>query len=411
MLGDWRPHAYVTRDFGETWRLVTDGANGVPARCPTRVLREDPEQPGLLYLGTESGLFVSVDAGTTWNAFAGPSTGMPRATVITDLRIHGGGDLVMSTMGRSFWVVDDLTPLRAWARMQAEGAVLDRPVWVQPRPAVRGRYRARVGVPAYPAPGSALHYWLPAGFEGAVELVIRRGDRTIRRFSSGKSVAKSESESAQPSMRSPDPGEMAARRARRGGLTARAGHNRFVWDLRHEGLGRGRPGPLVAPAVYGVEVRIESASGGGLVVLAGTLEVRPDPRLAGIGVTVEDLAEQEALELRVQELSRRAGRLRRRIDAQLEPDAATEDGRREELGGVRRKLVTAVGIEYPQPMLIDQIRYLAGVIGRADQRPGNDAFVRADELEAALEALEGSVGAGGRSDDREDEGRRSEGGG
>jgi hypothetical protein len=93
---DFRPYVFITDDYGERWRLVTDGRNGIPADHPVRVVREDPDRPGLLYAGTEFGMFVSFDDGARWQTL---QQNLPH-TPITDLR-------------RSFWILDDVTPLHA----------------------------------------------------------------------------------------------------------------------------------------------------------------------------------------------------------------------------------------------------------------------------------------------------------
>jgi hypothetical protein len=107
LLDDWRPYIYQTDNYGESWSLLSDSLNGIPADHPTRVVREDPQREGLLFAGTEFGMHVSFDNGLHWQAL---QLNLP-ATPITDIRLHGQ-DLVLSTMGRSFWILDDVTPLR-----------------------------------------------------------------------------------------------------------------------------------------------------------------------------------------------------------------------------------------------------------------------------------------------------------
>jgi photosystem II stability/assembly factor-like uncharacterized protein len=106
-LNDFKPYLYMTNDFGEHWTLLTDGANGIPADQPMHVVREDPEQEGLLYAGTLEGAYISFDQGKHWQSL---QQNLP-ATPVTDLKIHHG-DLLASTMGRSFWIMDNVAPLR-----------------------------------------------------------------------------------------------------------------------------------------------------------------------------------------------------------------------------------------------------------------------------------------------------------
>src|SRR5205814_115915 len=124
---DFAPYLYRTPDFGATWTAIV---SGIGADDFTRVVREDPARPGLLYAGTETGVYVSVDAGETWQVFQGNLPIVP----IHDLAVKDG-DLVAATHGRSFWIRDDLTPLHEW-----DADVVRRSVHLfRPRRAVRLR--------------------------------------------------------------------------------------------------------------------------------------------------------------------------------------------------------------------------------------------------------------------------------
>jgi photosystem II stability/assembly factor-like uncharacterized protein len=114
MLDDYHPYIYRTDDFGKTWTLLTYANNGIPADQPVRVVREDPVRKGLLYAGTEYGVFVSLDNGTHWQSL---QLNLP-AVSVTDIQIHDS-DLVLSTNGRSFWILDDISPLRQIAVQSA----------------------------------------------------------------------------------------------------------------------------------------------------------------------------------------------------------------------------------------------------------------------------------------------------
>ena len=138
---DLKPYIYRTDDYGATWTKVTDGTNGIPVDHPTRVVREDPERAGLLYAGTEFGVFVSFDNGSRWQPL---QQNLP-ATPVTDIRVQRG-DLVIATMGRSFWIMDDIAPLRQMAAAGSQLTLL--------RPSSRIRYRraggGRGAAPQYP---------------------------------------------------------------------------------------------------------------------------------------------------------------------------------------------------------------------------------------------------------------------
>jgi photosystem II stability/assembly factor-like uncharacterized protein len=355
---DLRPHILATDDYGRTWRRLTDGANGLPADHPTRVVREDPEVPGLLYAGTEFGAFVSFDNGGRWHPL---QLNLP-ATPVTDIRVHRG-DLVIATMGRGFWILDDVAPLRAIARGAQEGGVARL---LPPSPAFRLRYASQSGrtdEPEYPVPGARIDYVLPrAG--AAVEIEIAAADGSpVRTLAPGPATAAGDATMRGPeSERQPDV------------IPARAGHNRAFWDLRaaepKTGSGE-RPGggPLVPPGTYEVRVRIDGQ------VLRAPVEVRADPRVLSDGVTLADLEEQFRLQVQVRDAIGEARRL-----------AAGLDGRGPEAARLRARVVTAGG-PYPQPMLIDQLANLQRMLSRADQRPGKAATGRYAELRAELDAL------------------------
>ena len=180
LLDDWQPYIYRTENYGRSWTRLTTGKNGIPADFPTRVVREDPDREGLLYAGTEFGMFVSFDDGANWQPF---QMNLP-VTPITDIKVHRK-DLVISTMGRSFWILDDVTPLHEFGdRLMASRAYL-----FQPREAYRMRYRGgfqrRGDDPEFPPVGAVIDYYLQNETDGEVTLqVLDEAGRLIREFSS-----------------------------------------------------------------------------------------------------------------------------------------------------------------------------------------------------------------------------------
>src|SRR5581483_5217263 len=121
-LDDYKPYIYRTDDYGDSWTLLTDGTNGIPSNQPVRVVREDPVRKGLLYAGTEFGMFWSMDDGKRWQSL---QQNLP-ATPVTDITVHDS-DVVLSTNGRSFWILDDVTPLRELAAQPFTDAHLFKP--------------------------------------------------------------------------------------------------------------------------------------------------------------------------------------------------------------------------------------------------------------------------------------------
>ncbi|MEM9898592.1 MAG: hypothetical protein AAF742_04355, partial [Pseudomonadota bacterium] len=154
MLGDWRPYIYRTDDFGKSWKLLTNGKNGIPDAEPTRVVREDPVREGLLFAGTDKGVYISFNDGDTWTPF---QQNLP-LTPVSDLKIHRG-DLVLSTMGRGFWVLDDMTALRQTAiHNQDKDLVLFE---AKPTHRYRSSFNDRSSVLDYPRAFVAVDYFLP----------------------------------------------------------------------------------------------------------------------------------------------------------------------------------------------------------------------------------------------------------
>ena len=181
LLGDFHPYLYRTDDYGKTWTLLTDGTNGIPADDPTRVVREDPNREGLLYAGTEFGLFVSFDNGAHWQSL---QLNLP-VTPVTDIEVHRQ-DLVVSTQGRSFWILDDVTPLEQLdAKVASSSAHL-----FAPRPAYRFHYSPfgtnEPAAPQYPPPGAMIDYYLASAPTGTVTLTILDAKgKVVRSFSAG----------------------------------------------------------------------------------------------------------------------------------------------------------------------------------------------------------------------------------
>jgi hypothetical protein len=264
---DLEPYIYRTDDYGATWTKLTDGTNGIPNDHPTRVVREDPEREGLLFAGTEFGIFVSFDSGRQWHSL---QQNLP-ATPVTDIRVHRG-DLVISTMGRSFWIMDDIAPLRQMAAS---------PTLTLLQPSTRVRYRragsGRGNTVQYPPVALAIDYVAPPGFSGALALEIRDASRRL--------------------VRSARPG------SGRGEPSLAPGHNRYLWDYRWS-----NGGPMAAPGKYTVQLGSQSR----------TFEVVVDPAVLQDGITLADLAAQQEFLLRVREAQSHATELRGRIEKAME---------------------------------------------------------------------------------------------
>lgn len=249
---DFRPYLYKTVDFGRTWERIT---GGIEEDHFTRTIEADPDRPGLLYAGTESGMYVSFNDGADWVPF---QLNLP-VVPITDLTIKEG-DLIVATQGRAFWILDDLSVLRQLLNDEEGDNGAAR--LLQPRPAYRlpgGRYGGSRFAGENPPSGVVLHYVLeekPAdSTEVKLELFEENGT-FIRAF---KSTDTDERTSLKPAK----------------------GLNRFVWDLRYpdakgfEGLimwAGGLTGPLAVPGMYQATLTV------GEVSRSVEFEVLADPR-------------------------------------------------------------------------------------------------------------------------------------
>ena len=217
---DFSPHVWRTHDYGARW---TDISAGLPKGSFVAVVRADPVRAGLLYAGTDQGVFVSFDDGAHWQSL---QRNLPTAWV-RDLLVHGN-DLIAATQGRAIWILDDVTPLR-----QASAAIARAPAYLfTPAPAVRVRADENKDTPLppetplgkNPPAGAVIDYYLAAAAKGPVTLDILDGKgQLVRHFSSADRPAKLDADRyfAKGWLRPGVP------------LSAAAGAHRFVWNLRY----------------------------------------------------------------------------------------------------------------------------------------------------------------------------------
>jgi photosystem II stability/assembly factor-like uncharacterized protein len=377
-FGDFKPYIWSTDDFGASWKLLTTGTNGIPANFPTRVVREDPEREGLLYAGTEFGIFVSFDNGGKWHSL---QLNLP-VTPVTDMKVHRG-DLALSTQGRAFWILDDLAPLRQMSDAMAMGGAH----LLVPRDAYRIRYNARFGGaegnresasdPQYPPEGAMIDYWLSAG-AGPVRIEILSGNGSLMRSMSSE-VPATPVTSAKSSL--------AAVGTQR--LTRNAGLNRFVWNFEYPGpwsaspRQNGRNGPLATPGRY--TVRMTS----GTTTESQSLTVLPDPRVVRDGVTFDVMKEQLAHNLRVRDLVTEVNGVAADLAAFKQHVATSSDAARK-ISEVESVLLTPP-VRYSKPGLQSHIQYLYTETTGADQKVGRDAVDRYRVLRAQLDSLKKQI--------------------
>ena len=300
---DLKPYIYRTDNYGESWTLLTDGKNGIPIDHPTRVVREDPRQAGLLYAGTEFGFFVSFNGGKNWQSL---QQNLP-ATPITDIKVHRN-DLVISTMGRSAYIMDNVTPLQQLAALAnaAPGATggHDGGASVRGRlqPDRTGRAARRRPVPA------ARSDPLPQRHGGRVarRAGIPDDRRAVRPLLRQRARRRDQARSARcEGRRAQDLERAGAAQRRRAGAGDARTVPRRRWRLgRHSRRGRhaahhvgpalprsvdartqpegGFGGPMVPPGKYSVRL-----TAGGQTITR-TFDLKSDPRVAADGVTDGD---------------------------------------------------------------------------------------------------------------------------
>ncbi|HTS37155.1 MAG TPA: hypothetical protein VMH04_15880 [Candidatus Solibacter sp.] len=286
---DLKPYIYKTSDYGKTWTKL---GQGTPDNAFVRVVREDPKKRGLLYAGTETGIYVSFNDGANWRSL---KLNLP-TTPVHDLVIKDN-DLVVATHGRAFWILDDLSPLRQYSdEINQKTAFLYAPATayrLQAGASGGGERRPSKTQGQNPPNGAVIYYYLKdapkADAETKIEILDASG-KVIRKYSSAEYKLLEEP---------PDPDDKKPEKE----IKPEAGLNRVVWDLRYEEARRvpgyylweyssGARGPVAVPGHYQVRLSV-----GGQSETAG-FDLKLDPR---VKVSQEDLEAQLKLLLDTEE--------------------------------------------------------------------------------------------------------------
>lgn len=384
LLGDFAPYIYRTDDFGKSWTRLTDGTNGIAADEPTRVVREDPDRAKLLYAGTEFGMHVSFDDGAHWQKL---QLNLP-ATPVTDIAVHAK-DLVLSTQGRAFWVLDNLTPLHQMAEKMASA----EGVLYAPRTATRMKIRASGGMgrgvgAQYPTAGAQIDYYLAKAADADITIeILDAAGKVVRTLSSaGAGTAPAAAESGG------DDEEAGPRRS--SGpvrLDKSAGMHRLTWDLRYPGpwqserVPEGGNGPMAVPGAYAVRLTVGAWSDTKKFTLI------EDPRVTADGITTADLQAQFTHNMKLRDLVSDANRAVSRIrsgQTQFRTDAPML----QKVNALASQLITPP-IRYSQPELATHISYLYSMTNGADQKVPKDAVERLGVLRKKLDGLVQQINA------------------
>jgi len=427
---DTRPYLYRTNNYGQSWTRIT---SGIPETEFTRVIREDPTRRGLLYCGTESGVYVSLDDGVNWQRLESNLPIVP----IWDLVVHGT-DLVVASHGRSFWILDDITPLhqlqdsvptssahlfkpRDTLRFRVYGRAFDRnkpvfvnykmtgPVTVGYKPTesasgARGEQFYDAG--QNPPNGVVVHYWLPEKpAEGVTLTFLDERGQEIRSYTSRRpDEAPADAEERQQktaeeevsSEDEPEKGPFAP---------AEAGMNRFVWDGRYpkptkidkprtksrdEESSSDDIAPLALPGAYEVRLSVGSET------FSAPFTLLADPR---VPASLED--RRAAFELRLgirdrvseaAEALNQIQRVRDQVEGWLKrsDDSGLKDAGKallERLKGVEGELVN-LNADKPRPggnRIKEKLEILSGMIGESDDAPTRGATEVYAELRRQLD--------------------------
>jgi photosystem II stability/assembly factor-like uncharacterized protein len=408
-VDDYQPYLYKTSDYGKSWKKIT---NGIPSGAFTRVIREDPNKRGLLYTGTETGIYVSFDDGANWQSL---QLNLP-VVPITDLAIHKREkELVAATQGRAFWIFDDLPALHQLMDAGGFKAVSDTHLF-KPKDGYRlpggggGPLPPTATIGRNPANGVVVYYSLKA--KPTSDVVLEFAD------ASGKSIRKFTARAPRPQV-SPAPGgaqtppeQSAEETGFFGGgapprVTTDVGLNRFVWDLRYAEAVRfpgmilwagETRGPRVVPGNYQVKLTVDGKT------ITESFEVKPDPRLT---TTAADYAKQLDLALKIRDklsethnaiiqirdVRKQVDDLLKRLAGQPNSKPVSDAGTalNKKLTEVEEALYQTKNQSSQDPLnfpirLNNKLAALAGVVSGSESPPNDQSFAVYDELVAQIDA-------------------------
>ncbi|MFQ5708030.1 MAG: WD40/YVTN/BNR-like repeat-containing protein [bacterium] len=390
---DFKPYLFKTHDYGKSWQLIT---RGIPANEYTRVVRADPNRKGLLYAGTERGVHVSFDDGAHWQSL---QLNLP-AVPIHDMAIQARErDLVVATHGRSFWILDDLTPLY---EIDAQVAQADLHLFK-----VRATYRIRsfsfrrpgLSVGENPPNGAVFHYYFKEKPTEEVKLEILDADgQSIKTFSS-KGEEKEQKKKKETEAFFGEPPQ-------KDKVPAEAGMNRFVWDLRYPDATKvpgallwagSVRGPKARPGQYQVRLTVGDRT------LSQPFEIKKDPR---VETSMADFKEQFDLLIKIRDrlsaaheavnkirdIRKQVDGVVKRVKGQAGEKAIADAAKalKEKLKGIEEEIIQVKikasqdALNYPIK-LNNKLASLAGTVASADTRPTKQAYAVFDELSARLD--------------------------
>lgn len=377
-LGDYKPYLFKTKDYGKTWTKITDG---IDAGHFTRVVRADPKRAGLLYAGTETGMYVSFDDGSSWKPF---QLNLP-IVPITDLTIKND-NLIAATQGRSFWIIDDLTPLHQLNETIASaGFHLYKPMQSYRMPGGQGGFRGQSKTDGKNHPGGVMvHYYIKdtAQTKASLEIMDSEG-KLIKKYST-----------------KPD------KKAREEEIKIKPGFNRFVWNMRYpdaEGfdgiiLWAARlTGPTAMPGKYRARLTVNDKSS------ETEFEIIKDPRTSG---STEDIKQQFDFLMKVNakltqtnKAIKKIRTVRDQINRVTEPFKGKEEMKDladlskkilDDMKKVEETLYQTKNRSGQDPLnfpvrLNNKLAALASEAGRSDYKPSTQVLAVYDEVSAKID--------------------------
>jgi len=403
---DNKPYLYRTSDYGKTWKKIT---NGIPDTTFTRVIREDPNKRGLLYAGTETGMYISFDNGDHWQSF---QLNLP-VVPITDLAIQKREkELVVATQGRSFWILDDLPVVHQM--MDAGGFKLAGETKLF---APKESYRMPGGggfplgptatVGRNPANGVVVYYSLKAKPTSDVDLeFLDSAGKSIRKFTARM---RRQGEAAAQAPAGPPPGEGGGFGG--GGaappVPTEVGLNRFVWDTRYPDAVRfpgmilwagETRGPKLAPGTYQVKLTVDGKS------YTESFEIKPDPRLTTtpadyakqleLGLKIRDkLSETHNAIIQIRDVRKQVEDLLKRVAGQPNFKVVNDAGTalNKKLTTIEEALYQTRNQSNQDPLnfpirLNNKLAALGGVVGSAEAAPTAQSYAVYDEVVTQIDA-------------------------